>query len=76
MGILGVAFAVTTGLALATLWGGSTMEAVLGWPVGVSLPLRTILGTVILGILVCAIAAIPPARCAMQLAPADGLRCD
>src|SRR3989454_5339016 len=76
MGILGVAFAVTTGLALATLWGGSTMEAVLGWPIGVSLPLRTILGTVILGILVCAIAAIPPARCAMQLAPADGLRCD
>ena len=76
MGFLGVAFAVATGLALATLWGGSTMEAVVGWPIGVSLPLRTILGAVILGILVCAIAAIPPARSAMQLAPADGLRCD
>src|SRR5206468_1788860 len=31
---------------------------------------------VLLGILVCAIAAIPPARSAMQLPPADGLRCD
>src|SRR5438034_1992953 len=76
MGFLGVAFAVATGLALATLWGGSTMEAVVGWPIGVSLPLRPILGALILGLLVCAIAAIPPARSAMQLAPADGLRCD
>ena len=74
MGLFGVTFAVLTGLALAVLWGSSTMEAVLGWPLEFHFPVVAVLSTVVLGLSACVIAAILPARHAMRVAPAAALR--
>ena len=74
IGLFGVTFAVLTGLALAVLWGSSTMEAVLGWPLEFHFPVVAVLSTVVLGLSACVIAAILPARHAMRVAPAAALR--
>jgi len=74
LGALGLVLALCAGLALGTLWVTATFPFLIGWTLDLHIPYGpAVLASVVTGI-VCAAAALLPARRAARLEPAVALR--
>ncbi len=74
IGLLGAVLADAGGLTLGVLWFETTFTYLLGWILHLRLPLGQVVITTVLGLGVCALAALPAARRAARLEPAEALR--
>jgi putative ABC transport system permease protein len=74
LGIVGLAVASVSGLALGTLWVEATFPALLGWVLEPHLPYTQAGVVAVLTVMVCVTAALAPARRAASLEPAVALR--
>jgi len=74
LGLIGLAVAAVSGLALGTLWVDVTFPALLGWVLQPHVPYTQAGIVAILTVVVCIVAALAPARRAASLEPAVALR--
>jgi putative ABC transport system permease protein len=74
LGMVGLALAAASGLALGTLWVDATFPALLGWVLDPHVPYQQAGVVAVLTIAVCMLAALGPARRAASLEPAAALR--
>ncbi len=74
LGVVGLALAAVSGLALGTLWVDATFPALLGWVLEPHVPYEQAGVVTLLTVIVCVLAALAPARRAASLEPAVALR--
>lgn len=74
LGTMGLILAVSTGIALGTLWVKATFPYLLGWALEIYIPYKSVAVVVLTTIAVCMIAALLPARRAAGLEPVAALR--
>jgi hypothetical protein len=74
LGVIGLALAAASGLALGTLWVDATFPALLGWVLQPHVPYAQAGVVMLLTMAVCVLAALGPARRAASLEPAVALR--
>jgi putative ABC transport system permease protein len=74
LGVLGLALATATGLALGTLWVKATFPYLFGWVIALHFPLAYGVQIAVLTLVACLGAAYLPSRRAAALQPAAALR--
>jgi len=76
LGVPGVLLAIALGLGLGNLWVRQTFPLLVGWPLEVYVPFSQIAVVGAATLVVCAVAALVPARRAAALQLAAALRCE